>query len=172
MPSTMSRSFVAVLVFALLSVPPGAAVAVDAGPTAYELNLELSRNGQALGRGRSHSDAGVPDSLAMPTAQLGILEVHHRVSRFPGSQGQRVLVQLEIFRQKGARRVRLLAPTVGVWLGEEQVSRFQTEAGLIEIRTRVSAAAPRPAETGRRTVPADRDLDAWLAGPGRPVPLI
>lgn len=157
----------------LLGLSTAAQAAAEELPWAYLVRLDISRDGQRLPPASSQINAGESTRFDLDCPQGGILRVHQRVTAFPGTQGQRALVELELFRVAGRRSARLVAPTLGVWLGQVQVDRFRTDMGLIEVRATVVAVRTGPAPAGSvSTGPADLGLSNWLNPPARPVPLI
>lgn len=135
----------------------------------YEVQLDIVRDGMRIPPQATTMAAGEPARFEVACPRCGTLRVHQRVEKFPGTKGERVLVELEVFQLKGNKAMRLVAPTLGVWLGEAQSSSFKTDIGLLEIRTRVDGVQNVSMPSQRRdTMPADYGLNRWLRQLVRP----
>lgn len=170
----MLKKIPIILFLLVMSGAPLRAAGVgEAGFEAYALQLEIARDGVKIPVQALQLPAGEPARFETRCPRCGTLRVHQRIQRFPGTQGQRVLVELEIFQISGARMSRLVAPTLGLWLGEAQTSSFTTDIGTLEIRARVEGVGALTQPTADvDTFPADRDLTHWLHRPLVPVPII
>lgn len=171
----MTRFAVTCLIFLGLSTPYSrAGSTVERHDESYELDLRIARDGVWIPSQIATLAAGEPTHSDLACPRCGTLRVHQRVAKFPGTEGERVLVELELFQVQGTRLVRLVAPTLGVWLGEPQSNSFKTDIGVLEISARVvglgdTGAAPADVET----IPADSGLNQWLQRPSaQPKPLI
>ncbi|MGQ0622028.1 MAG: hypothetical protein ACT4QA_19265 [Panacagrimonas sp.] len=166
----------AVLSFLWLTLAAGAIPAFADGEKPYQgyaVQLDIVRNGVRLPSPPVTVVGGESARFDMACPHCGILRVHQRVEKFPGTRGERVLVELELFQVRGGRLNRLVAPTLGVWLGEAQSSSFKTDIGVLEIRTRVEGVRKVSlAPLGVGTIPADYSLKAWLRPMVPPRPLI
>lgn len=165
-----SASLRLILLLCLATATCARATAPDA-IQAYQVRLQLSRDGVSLPVSLLTVEAGEPARFELDCPKCGVLRVHQRVTAFPGSQGKRVLIELELFRLRDGRTERLVAPTLGARLGRLQLERFRTDIGLIEVRVAVHQTRSAAISAEVRAIPADRDLDRWLNPPGPPLPL-
>lgn len=114
------------------------------GYPAYEVRLEISRDGVHLGAPVATVSEGEPSTadLFTPARRQAALRVSHRVTPFPGAEDSKALLELELFsvdREGHARR--LVAPTLGIDLGTEQAYEVGTPQGVIEVRAVVEGLA-------------------------------
>lgn len=169
----LNKSAIFLFLFIFLSASARAERPAEPAFAAYDLQLEITRDGLRAPAPALRIPVGEPARFEMSCPRCGTLRVHQRIKRFPGTQGQRVLVELEIFQVAGARLNRLVAPTLGLWLGEAHTSSFKTEIGTLEIRAQVAGVGVLAQPTSAvDTYPADRDLDRWLRRPQLPTPII
>lgn len=169
----MKKTAISLFLIMFISTSAWAGRPSEAGFAAYDLQLEITRDGMRVPSPALRVPAGEPARFEMGCPRCGTLRVHQRIKRFPGTQGQRVLVELEIFQVVGGRQNRLVAPTLGLWLGEAQSSSFKTDIGTLEIRARVEGVGVLAQPTSAvDTYPADRDLNRWLLRPLVPTPII
>ncbi|MGQ0529559.1 MAG: hypothetical protein ACT4PG_07000 [Panacagrimonas sp.] len=116
---------------------------------AYEVRLEISRNGIHLGAPVARIVSG--QSLQLELDEGGpanAILLQQRVRGFPGLTDHKALLELEFFGlQPGMRSERLLAPTFGIELGRTEVHHFSTERGVIRIRATVSGKGAGEADT-------------------------
>lgn len=124
--------------------PATALETLQPGYPAYEVALEISRNGVYLGGPVATAAEGEPTTadLFTPARSVPALRVSHRVTPFPGAEDSKALLELELFgvdRDGEARR--LVAPTIGVDLGTEQSYEVRTPQGVISVRARVEGLA-------------------------------
>ena len=107
---------------------------------AYEVRLDISRNGIHLGAPVARIASG--ESLQLELDEGGpanAVLLQQRVRGFPGAGDSKALLELEFFGlQPGRRSERLLAPTFGIELGRTEVFHFSTERGVIRISATVS----------------------------------
>jgi hypothetical protein len=124
--------------------PAAALETLQPGYPAYEVSLEISRNGVHLGAPVATAPEGEPITadLFTPARRQAALRVSHRVTPFPGAEDSKALLELELFgvdRDGEARR--LVAPTIGIDLGTEQSYEVRTAVGVISVRARVEGLA-------------------------------
>lgn len=167
-----------IVVFSLLwlSIASGTVTTATSGEKPYQVyavQLDIARNGVRIPSQPITVAIGESSRFDVACPRCGTLRVHQRVEKFPGTKGERVLVELELFQLRGGKLTRLVAPTLGVWLGEAQSSSFKTDIGVLDISTRVEGVrnVSLPAR-GMGTMPADYSLERWLHPMIRPRPLI
>lgn len=102
---------------------------------AYQVRLEISRNGVPLGAPESRVATGEAANLVLDAGRRGFGRVQQRVTGFPGASDHKALLELELYGPGG--RERIVAPTFGVDLGRAQLYELPTEQGLIRIVARV-----------------------------------
>lgn len=102
---------------------------------AYQVRLEISRNGVSLGAPESRVASGEAANLALDAGRRGAGMVQQRVTGFPGASDYKALLELELYGPGG--RDRIVAPTFGVDLGRAQLYELRTAQGLIRIVARV-----------------------------------
>lgn len=101
----------------------------------YQVRLEISRNGVALGAPESRVASGEAANLTLDAGLKGAGMVQQRVTGFPGASDYKALLELELYGPGG--RDRIVAPTFGVDLGRAQQYELPTEQGLIRIVARI-----------------------------------
>jgi hypothetical protein len=114
------------------------------GYPAYQVSLEIARNGVHLGAPVATSPEGEPITadLFTPAQRQAALRVSHRVTPFPGAEDSKALLELELFGIDGNGTTRrLIAPTLGVELGTDQTYEVRTTQGVIRVRARVEGLA-------------------------------
>jgi hypothetical protein len=114
------------------------------GYPAYQVSLEISRNGVHLGAPVATAPEGEPITadLFTPARQQAALRVTHRVTPFPGAEDSKALLELELFRvDSGGEARRLVAPTIGVDLDTEESYEIRTPQGVITVLARVEGLA-------------------------------
>lgn len=125
----------------------GPAVALETlqpGYPAYQVSLEISRNGVHLGAPVATAPEGEPITadLFTPARRQAALRVSHRVTPFPGAEDSKALLELELFGvDRDGETRRLVAPTIGVELGTDQSYEVLTPQGVISVRARVEGLA-------------------------------
>lgn len=150
----MSRWIAIIAAFALLlpalsfAAGPGRPRTGPAAFAAYEVRLEISRNGVHLGSPVARIVSGESLQLELDDAgPANAILLQQRVRGFPGSGEYKALLELEFFGlQPGVRSERLLAPTFGIELGRTEVYHFSTTRGVIRIRATVSGRGTNEAE--------------------------
>lgn len=170
----MIRLTASCLLVAALGVAAGSVQAVDRlGSRSYEVELKIARDGVLIPSPVTGSVTGESLRFDLACPRCGTLRVHQRVTQFPGTGPERVLVELELFQVRGVRVARLVAPTLGVKLGESQRTVFKTDIGMIEISARVQDLGEvQRVEPDVQTIPADEGLNQWLQRPAaQPRPL-
>lgn len=131
----------------LLACFTGRAIALETlqpGYPAYQVTLEISRNGVHLGAPVATAAEGEPITadLFTPSRRQAALRVSHRVTPFPGAEDSKALLELELFGIDGdGDRRRLVAPTIGVDLGTAQSYEVRTPQGVYSVRARVEGVA-------------------------------
>lgn len=112
---------------------------------AYQVRLEIVRNGIFLGAPEATVATGMPSPVEVLTARPGALRVMQRVTAFPGAADDKALLELEILGpNRGAYPRRIVAPTFGVSLGRTQTYVLSTEQGSLSIRATVEGVNQAP----------------------------
>lgn len=112
---------------------------------AYQVRLEIVRNGVFLGAPEATVATGLPIPVEVLAARPGALRVMQRVTAFPGAPDDKALLELEILGGvQGRSPRRIVAPTLGVSLGKAQTYELLTEQGSIRIRATVDGVAEAP----------------------------
>ena len=136
----------------LLAVVSLGAIAFENQPSgyaAYEVKLEVSRNGIHMGAPESTLNAGESSRVELGSgAGPGALTVQQRVSRFPGAEKSMALLELEFFGIADGQPKRLVAPTLGVELGQPEVYQVKTEQGVLLVRATVEGRGPVAGDAG------------------------
>lgn len=116
-----------------------AGAATEAAPfAAYQVRLEVMRNGVLLGSPEATLATGLPSPVEVLASRPGALRVMQRVTAFPGAAGDKALLELEFLGQgRGEVPNRIVAPTIGVSLGRAQIYEMSTEQGFLRIRATV-----------------------------------
>lgn len=115
------------------------------GFAAYQVRLEITRNGVALGSPESTLARGESASLELiGGARQGNVLVQQRVTGFPGAGDYKALLELELYGPSRSGSQRIVAPTFGIELGRSQLYEMRTEQGLIGIRATVDGLATAP----------------------------
>lgn len=126
------------LLVAAVMRPAVALERAQPGYAAYEVRLEVVRNGTVLGRPERIVAAGEPATADLFTpGRPAPLRISHRVTGFPGAEDSKALLELEVFRIEGGVARRLVAPTIGVDLGLTQFYDIPTTQGTLRIRALV-----------------------------------
>ena len=124
--------------------PAVALETLQPGYPAYEVSLEISRDGVHLGAPVATAYEGEPTTadLFTPARRQAALRVSHRVTAFPGAEDSKALLELELFRvDRDGQARRLVAPTIGIDLGMDHAYEVQTPQGVIHVRARVEGLA-------------------------------
>lgn len=157
---TRASSIIAAIGGTLLLLLGGYADAARAAKpsvfAAYQVRLEISRNGISLGAPESTVVTGESASLELGSAaHPGRVTMQQRVTGFPGADDSKALLELEFYRQGASRLHRIVAPTFGVDLGRAQHYELRTEQGVIRILARVDGLheAPGASTPGIQTAP-------------------
>lgn len=147
-------AFAVDLLFATAFAPVAQALAPPAF-AAYQVKLEITRNGISLGTPESTVTTGESASMELSAARPARMLLQQRVTEFPGAGETKALLELELYGVSGAGSQRIVAPTVGIDLGRSQVYQWETEQGLISVRARVDGleAVPNPDASGIQTTP-------------------
>lgn len=143
----LHRIIAAAAAFAI-GFPGGSAWAESAeGFSAYQVTLEVIRNGVLVGVPTSTTAAGQSSRVELgPRSPGGSLWMQQRVSRFPGF-ASKALLELEFFgSERAAGRSRIAAPTFGIELGRPESFEVQTDEGTMLIRATVEGRSEAPAE--------------------------
>lgn len=139
------RCIIAPMAMSLLFLGALSAQALDSlqpGYAAYEVRLEIARNGIHLGTPVTTVAAGEAATADLFAPARGEpIRISHRVSGFPGAEDSKVLLELELFRLVGDRARRMVAPTIGVDLGTVEQFEVATAQGLVTIRATVEGLA-------------------------------
>jgi hypothetical protein len=131
----------------LLACSTGPAAALETlqpGYPAYQVTLEISRNGVHLGAPVASAPEGeaITADLFTPARRQPALRVSHRVTPFPGAEDSKALLELELFGVDGEGEARrLVAPTIGVDLGTDEAYEIRTPQGVITVLARVEGLA-------------------------------
>ena len=138
------RIIAAIALFLLTWIAPASALQTEQpGYPAYEVRLEVARNGVHLGAPvvtAPEGEASTAD-LFLPRHR-DALRVSHRVTRFPGAEDSKALLELEFFGLgSDGRARRLVAPTLGVELGMVEYYEVRTAQGVITVRAMVEGLA-------------------------------
>lgn len=144
--SPVFRSFARHLSIIAVFVGGGWTSSAVAAPfPAYQVRLEIVRNGIFLGAPEATVLTGTPIPVEVLAAHPGALRVMQRVTAFPGAPEHKALLELEILgASQGALPRRLAAPTLGVSLGHAQTYELRTDQGSIRIRATVDGLADSP----------------------------
>jgi hypothetical protein len=135
---------IALNLLACFAGPVGALETLQPGYPAYQVSLEIARNGVHLGAPVATAPEGeaITADLFTPTRRQAAMRVSHRVTPFPGAEDTKVLLELELFgMDRDGEPRRLVAPTLGVDLGTEQSYEIRTPQGVISVRARVEGLA-------------------------------
>lgn len=113
--------------------------AAEAVPyAAYQVRLEVVRDGVFLGAPEATVATGTPSPVEVLESLPGTLRVMQRVTAFPGAGGDKALLELEFLGPgRGEAAHRIVAPTIGVSLGRAQSYEMSTEQGRLRIRATV-----------------------------------
>lgn len=132
-----------------------ALAATDRVPfAAYQVRLEVVRNGVFLGAPEATLVTGTPSPVEVLASRPGALRVMQRVTAFPGAADDKALLELEFLGSgQGPVPHRIVAPTIGVSLGRTQSYQLRTEQGELRIQATVEGLdqAPAVADDGLRT---------------------
>ncbi len=134
---------IAPILLAWVCFPANALQNEQPGYPAYEVRLEVARNGVHLGAPVVTAPEGESSTadLFLPRHR-DALRVSHRVTPFPGAADSKALLELEFFGVGGDGRARrLVAPTLGVELGMVEYYEVRTTQGIITVRAIVEGLA-------------------------------
>lgn len=123
-----------------------ATAAAEAAPyAAYQVRLEIVRNGVFLGAPEVTLATGMPSPVEVLESRPGALRVMQRVTAFPGAGGDKALLELEFLGPgQGAVPQRIVAPTLGVSLGQSESYEMSTAQGRLRIRATVEGLDQAP----------------------------
>lgn len=121
-----------------------------AGFSTYRVQIEVTRNGVPI----CAQDATVAAGQSLEVepsreASASTLRVLQRVTKFPGAADSRALIEVQVFRTDGPQQRLVVAPTLGVELGEPEIYEVKTGHGVVRITTIV--------EGDEEEVPGDPD---------------